>query len=166
MDIIVITGILIFTLMAVIITWVGISGPFLMSIFSLIWGLATHFSNITVTYVVIFFIISVTFEVLEIFMGGLAAKFYGASRRSVVFAIIGGIVGAIIGASMFILVGAFLGLLVGSYLGAYLSEWIGKKSRSEAARAAIGTVVGNVVSKSMKSITTILMGIWMIKAVT
>jgi len=149
--------------MAVIITWVGISGTFLMSIFSLIWGLATHFSNITLTHVIIFFIISVIFEVLEFFMGGLATKFYGASGRSAGIAIIGGIVGAILGASLLLLIGAFLGLLVGSYLGAYLSEKLSGKTNAESMRAAFGTIVGNIVSKAMKSVAAVFMGIWMIK---
>lgn len=163
MDIIVITGILIFTLMAVIITWVGISGPFLMSIFSLIWGLTTHFSNITVTYVVVFFIISVTFEVLEIFMGGLAEMYYGASGRSAVFAIFGGIVGAFLGTSLLLLIGAFLGLFIGSYLGAYLSEKLSGKTNAESMRTAFGTIMGNIVSRAMKSVAAVFMGIWMIK---
>ena len=134
-----------------------------MSIFALIWGWFIDFSVITVNHILIMFGISVVLEGFEFLFAGVAARYYGASKRSALFAIVGGIVGTILGAGMFLLVGAFLGLLSGSYLGAYFSERLSGKSSAESARAALGAVMGNIVSKTIKSTAAIAMGVWMIR---
>jgi len=163
MEVIFTVVIVVFTLFAFLITWIGIPGTFCMSIVALVWGWSINFSVITVNHLIFMFGISVLFEVLEFFLGGIAARYYGASKRSAVFAILGGIVGAIIGAGFFILIGALVGLLIGSYLGAYLSEKLSGKTSSESVRAALGAVLGNIVSKTVKSTTAVIMGVWMIK---
>ena len=161
MDVLIIIGVILFTIIVALITWVGIPGTFIMSVFVLVCGWITGFAAITATHVLFIFTISIILEVVEFFMGGLAARYYGASRRSAVFAILGGIAGTIIGVSIFIPVGALVGLLTGSYLGAYLSEKLSGKTNADAARAALGTVLGNVVSKTLKSTTVVIIGIWL-----
>lgn len=164
MDILIIIGISLLTIVMALVTWVGIPGTFLMSIFALICGLATNFASITVYHILFFFALAIILEVIEFFMGGLAARLYGANRRSVVFAILGGIAGTIIGVGILIPFGALVGLFAGSYLGAYISEKFSGKTDAEAVRAAFGTVIGNVVSKTLKSTAVIVIGIWLIKA--
>jgi len=164
MQVLIVIGIGLLTLILALITWVGVPGTFLMSIFALICGWSTHFTSITVTHILFFFAIAVLLEGIEFFMGGLAARYYGASRRSAVFAILGGIAGTIIGVGILVPFGALVGLFVGSYLGAYLSEKFSGKPNADAARAALGTVIGNVASKTLKSTTVVIIGVWVIRA--
>ncbi|UCH11590.1 MAG: DUF456 domain-containing protein [Fidelibacterota bacterium] len=165
MDIFITIVIILLMVIAALVTWVGIPGTFIMSAVALIYGWATGFEAVTGSHILTMVAISLILEGLEFFLGGLAARLYGASPRSAVFAILGGIVGALIGVSFLILIGAFVGLLVGSYLGAYVSEKLAGKSDAEAARAALGTLVGNVTSKAIKSAAAVIFGIWLIKAV-
>ncbi|GAG48740.1 unnamed protein product, partial [marine sediment metagenome] len=142
MDILIIIGVILFTIVIALITWIGIPGTFIMSVLVLVCGWITGFAAITATHVLIIFTISVFLEVVEFFMGGLAARYYGASRRSAVFAVLGGLAGTIIGVSILVPVGALIGLIAGSYLGAYLSEKLSGKTDADATRAALGTVLG------------------------
>ena len=59
-----------------------------------------------------------------------------------------------------------MGLLAGSYLGAFLSEAVSGKSISESNQVALGTVLGNVAGKGLKSRAVIFMGIWIGTLVT
>ncbi len=166
MDVLIIIGVILFTIIIALITWIGIPGTFIMSILVLVCGWITDFAAITFHHVIVIFSISIILEGVELFMGGLAARYFGASRRSAVFAIIGGIAGAIIGVGIVVPIGALVGLLLGSYLGAYLSEKISGKSGAYSARAALGAVLGNVVSKTLKSTTVLIIGIWLAKMLT
>jgi uncharacterized protein YqgC (DUF456 family) len=165
MDIVIIIVIVLLMILAALVTWVGIPGTFIMSAVAFFYGWATSFEAVTGSHILTMVGISLILEGLEFFLSGVAARLYGATRRSAVFAILGGIAGALIGVGFFIPVGAFVGLLVGSYLGAYLSEKLSGKSDAEAARSALGTVVGNVTSKAIKSTAAVIFGIWLIKAV-
>ena len=166
MSVITIVGITLGVLIAVCITWIGFPGTFLIAIVSLIWGWMTGFHSITVGVILALFGVSILLEIMELVLGGLAAQYYGASKRSAVCAIIGGIFGTIIGAGVLFLIGAFVGLLAGSYLGAFLSEAVSGKSILESNQVALGTVLGNVAGKGLKSTAVIFMGIWIGTLVT
>ncbi len=166
MDVLIIIGIILFTIVVALITWIGVPGTFIMSVFVLVCGWITGFTAITPTHVIVIFAISIVLEVVEFFMGGLAARYYGASRRSALFAILGGIAGTIIGVSILVPIGALVGLFTGSYLGAYLGEKLSGKIDADSVRAALGTVLGNVVSKTLKSTAVVIIGIWLAGMVT
>ncbi len=161
MDVLIIIGIMLFTVVVALITWIGVPGTFIMSICVLVCGWITGFEAITPTHVIVIFAISIVLEVVEFFMGGLAARYFGAGRRSALFAILGGIAGTIIGVSILVPIGALVGLFAGSYLGAYLGEKLSGKTDADAARAALGAVLGNVVSKTLKSTAVVIIGIWL-----
>ena len=166
MSVITIVGITLGVLIAVCVTWLGFPGTFLIAIVALIWGWMIDYHSITVGVILALFGVSILLEIMELLLGGLAARYYGASRRSAVCAIIGGILGTIIGAGVLFLIGAFVGLLAGSYLGAFLSEAMSGKSISVSNQAALGTVLGNVAGKGIKSTAVIFMGIWIYIIVT
>ena len=161
MAILIIIGIMLFTVVVALITWIGVPGTFIMSVLVLVCGWITGFAAITPTHVIVIFAISILLEVVEFFMGGLAARYYGAGRRSALFAILGGLAGTIIGVGILLPIGALAGLFAGSYLGAYLGEKLSGKTDADAARAALGAVLGNVVSKTLKSAAVVIIGIWL-----
>jgi uncharacterized protein YqgC (DUF456 family) len=161
MEIVQVIGIGVFTAVAAVITWLGIPGPFLLAGLSLIWGWVTGFTVVTLAQIGVLFGLALLMEGAEFLLGGIAARYYGAGRRAVILAIVGGIVGALIGAGV-VLIGALVGLLVGAYLGAYCGERWDGKSHPEAARAAWGTVLGNLASKALKTAAVVAMGGWLI----
>jgi len=141
MDILIIIGIILLTLVIALVTWIGVPGTFIMSILVLICGWVTGFAAISGSHIFTIFAISIFLEVVEFLMGGLAARYYGAERRSAIFAILGGVIGTIIGVSILVPVGALIGLVAGSYLGAYMGEKLSGKTDALAARAALGAVL-------------------------
>ena len=166
MDVLIIIGVILVTIVVALVTWIGVPGTFIMSVLVLVCGLITGFAAITATHIFTIFAISILLEVVEFFMGGLAARYYGAGRRSAVFAILGGLAGTIIGVSILVPIGALVGLFAGSYLGAYLGEKLSGKTDTDAARAALGTVLGNVASKTLKSTAVVIIGIWLARMLT
>ncbi|MBA7621916.1 MAG: DUF456 family protein [Calditrichaeota bacterium] len=166
MDVLIIIGIILVTIVIALVTWIGVPGTFIMSVFVLVCGWITGFAAVTATHVLTIFAISIALEVAEFFMAGVAARYYGASRRSAVFAILGGLAGTIIGVSIIVPIGALVGLFAGSYLGAYLGEKLSGKTDTGAARAALGAVLGNVVSKTLKSTAVVIIGVWLAGALT
>ena len=166
MDILIIIGIILLTLVIALVTWIGVPGTFIMSILVLICGWVTGFAAISGSHIFTIFAISIFLEVVEFLMGGLAARYYGAERRSAIFAILGGVIGTIIGVSILVPVGALIGLVAGSYLGAYMGEKLSGKTDALAARAALGAVLGNVVSKTLKSTAVLIIGIWLAGVLT
>ena len=159
-------GIAFGVLIAVCATWLGIPGTFLIAVTMLIWGWLTDFHLVTVGVILVLVGVSILLEVMELLLGGIAARYYGGSSRSAVCAIMGGVLGTIVGAGVLLLIGALAGLLAGSYLGAFLSEAMSGKPISESNRVALGTVLGNVASKGIKSTAVILMGIWIYTIIT
>lgn len=153
------------TVAAFLLTWFILPGQMIMAAVALLWGIFSQFQSISGQAVVTMIIIAIALEGLEFFLSGLSTKTAGGSNRSAVLAIIGGILGSIAGATVFFLIGAFLGLLTGSYLGAYLGEKMAGQTDHEAHRAALAALMGNMVSKALKSITVIVMGVWMIRQI-
>ena len=166
MNVLVIIGIVLFSLVIALLTWIGVPGTFIMSFFVLLCAWLNGFAAVTFTHFIAILGIAIILEGVEFFMGGLAARYYGASRRSAIFAILGGIIGTIVGAGIIIPIGALIGLLTGSYLGAYLSEKFSGKPDADAARAALGAVLGNIVSKTLKSTAVVVIGIWLVITLT
>lgn len=165
MNILIAFGLGLLTLIAGVVTWFGISGPLIIAIVTLLWGFFGHFHTVSGGQVLVVLLIAGGLELIEFLLGGLAARYYGASSRSMWMAILGGFVGTIIGAGLFVFIGALVGLLAGSYLGAYLGELSQGRSETEAVRAAMGALMGNVASKTLKMAATFVMGIWLIRQV-
>lgn len=165
MNILIMIGLSLLTLISGLLTWFGISGPLILATATLLWGYFTHFGSVSVAQVIGVLLVAGGLELIEFLLGGLAARYYGASSKSMWFAILGGILGTIIGASLFVFIGALIGLLGGSYLGAYVSELSQGRPETEAARAALGALLGNVASKTLKMVATFVMGIWLIRQV-
>ena len=133
--------------------------------FFFVWAWIGDFALISIPEIFIILGIMIFLEIFELTLSGLAAKYSGAEKRSAVLAIIGGLLGTLLLGSLFFIVGALLGLFLGSYLGAYWSERQLGKSKQDARRAALGALIGNLAAKLIKSAMTIIIGVWMIKAV-
>lgn len=165
MEILLIFLIITVTTLSAVTIWLNLPGSFLMLIFIFIWAWITDFTLISMTEILIVFGLLLLLEGLEFALGGIVAKYSGAEKQSAFLAIIGGLVGTIVLGSLFFIAGAVLGLFVGSYLGAYWGEQRAGKSRKEARKAALGALLGSLAGKVIKSATTVVIGVWMIREV-
>ncbi|NQV41285.1 MAG: DUF456 domain-containing protein [Candidatus Marinimicrobia bacterium] len=165
MEIITLLLILIITTISAVTIWLNLPGSFLMLTFIFIWAWFGDFVLISLPEIIIIMFLMILLEILEFVLSGLAAKYSGAEKRSAFLAVIGGLLGTIVLGSLFFIVGALLGLLIGSYLGAYWGEHQAGKSPAEARRAALGALMGSIAGKVLKSATTVIIGVWMIREI-
>jgi len=91
MNILIIIALSLLTLISGLITWLGISGPVILGVVTLLWGYFTHFESVSVGQVIVVWVVAGGLELVEFFLGGIAARNYGASSRSMWLAILGGI---------------------------------------------------------------------------
>ncbi|MBA7624123.1 hypothetical protein ES703_31527 [subsurface metagenome] len=136
----------------------GIPGTFVIFLASLIYGVITHFTQITQTLIWILLGIALFGELMEYFAGIFGAKKFGSSKAGIIGAIVGGILGGIVGTGILPLVGSIIGLLIGAFLGAFLMELIVKKKPAQALRAGWGTFTGRIGG----ILTKVILGIVMI----
>ncbi len=165
MEILTLLLILTITAIAAVTIWMNLPGSFLMLIFIFVWAWFDDFVLISIAEIFIIFGLLVLLEVLEFALSGLAAQYGGAEKRSAFLAIVGGLLGTIVLGSLFFIVGAIIGLLLGSYLGAYWGEHQAGKSPAEAKRAALAALMGSIAGKLLKSATTVIIGVWMIREI-
>ena len=90
-------------------------------------------------------------EVIEFFAGAAGAAKQGASRRSIVFSLIGGMAGSICGAMAGLpvpVIGSVIAALLGGSLGAFAGAYLGEKSierpHSESMAVARGAFAGRL----------------------
>jgi hypothetical protein len=144
---------------------VNIPGTFIISGIILLIGLFTKFSFIDPWQITLLFILSIILELMEFLLGAIVAKYFGASNRSAMLAVVGGIMGIIIGTSILPLIGTLAGLFAGAYSGVYIGEISSGKTAKESARSAFGACIGTLLSKFIKSASVVIIGLWFIKQI-
>lgn len=90
-------------------------------------------------------------EVLEFLTQTVGAKRYGSTGKGNLGGIIGAIAGALLGAPFLFGLGALFGALGGAWAGCYLLEIGHGRSRSEAAQAAKGAMMGRFLGLVLKT---------------
>lgn len=90
-------------------------------------------------------------EALEFATQTMGAKRYGSSGKGNLGGIIGAIAGAILGAPFLFGLGALFGALAGAWTGCYLLEIGHGRSRTEAAHAAKGAMMGRFLGLVLKT---------------
>lgn len=165
MEILALLLIIIITTISSVTIWMNLPGSFIMLIFIFVWAWFGDFVLISLTELFVILVLMILLEILEFALSGLAAQYSGAEKRSAFLAVVGGLLGTILLGSMFFIVGAILGLLIGSYMGAYWGEIQVGKSPAEAKRAALGALMGSIAGKVLKSATTVIIGVWMIREI-
>jgi len=142
---------------ALIVIPLGIPGTFVIFLASLIYGIITHFAQITQALIWTLLGIALVGELMEYLAGIFGAKKFGASRVGIMGAVAGGILGGIVGTGILPLVGSVIGLLIGAFSGAFLMELAIKKKPAQALRAGWGTFTGRIGGILTKIILAIVM---------
>jgi uncharacterized protein len=89
---------------------------------------------------------------LDYFAPLVGAKFFGATKKGLIGALIGGILGIIFFPPF--------GIFLGSFLGAVLAESLNGKKPEEALRAGVGTFLGSVAMIVLQTIFAIFVAVY------
>ena len=114
-----------------------------------IYAFATGFEKISVTLIIIFFVLMILTLVLDFLAPLLGAKKYRASKL--------GVVGAFLGTILGIFVLGFWGIIFGPLTGAFLGELIVSRRPKHAFGTAIGAFVGLLAGSLIKLILILIM---------
>ena len=115
-----------------------------------IYAIGTGFERISITLVVVFFVLMVLIMVIDFIAPMLGAKKYEASKY--------GIAGAFIGLIAGIIIFGFWGIILGPFIGAFIVELIVKRRPKGALKAAMGTFIGFLAGTLLKVIFILIMG--------
>lgn len=133
-------------------TMLGLPGPMLVAIGTVIYGFQTGFVTFSSGMTILFVILGVVGLVIDNLFTLLGAKKLGASKY--------GVIGAFVGFFSIFVIGP-IGVMVGPPLCAFLAELlVSKKSPELAAKAALGAVLGMVTGIIAKFLLSIAMVIW------
>lgn len=122
----------------------------------LVYGIATHFTRVTVTGLIVFGILTVVILLLDIFAPALFARGSKASRLG----IIGALLGTVIGMFAFPPLGIFLGPLLGAFIGEYLA----RSDVASASRTAWASFLGFLFNTILRLVITLAMAAYFVVA--
>jgi uncharacterized protein YqgC (DUF456 family) len=108
-------------------------------------------------------------EVLELAAGAAGAAKQGASRRSMVLALIGTVIGSICGATVTLpipLVGPILGALGGGALGAFAGAYLGESWKGRSSQESLAVGKGALLGRLLGTVGKMGVGAVMIVIVT
>jgi hypothetical protein len=114
-----------------------------------IYAIGTGFDRISITTVIIFFVLMVLVMAIDFFAPMLGAKKYQASKY--------GIFGAFLGLVIGIIVFGFWGIILGPFIGAFSLELVVKRKPRGALKSAVGTLIGFIAGTLMKVIFILIM---------
>jgi uncharacterized protein YqgC (DUF456 family) len=114
-----------------------------------IYAIFTGFDSISVTAVVVFFIIMLLTLVLDFLAPILGAKKYKATKV--------GMLGAFLGLMIGLFTLGFWGVILGPFLGALLGELIASRKPVTALKAALGTFIGFVFGTLLRLVVGLTM---------
>jgi uncharacterized protein YqgC (DUF456 family) len=114
-----------------------------------IYAIGTGFERISITTVVIFFILMVLTLLLDFAAPMLGAKKYKASRL--------GVFGAFLGFTVGIFIFNIWGVILGPFIGALVGELVAGKQSGQAFRSALGTLLGFILGALFKVVVILVM---------
>lgn len=113
-----------------------------------IYAAGTSFERISVTTIVVFFILMLVSLAIDFFAPILGAKKYKSSKL--------GVFGAFVGITVGIFFGIW-GIILGPFVGALLGELISGKGTKQAFGSALGTFIGMILGSLLKIIIILVM---------
>ena len=126
------------------------------------YALFSGFERITGGMLLALALLTLCGEGLEYVFGVVSARRFGASKKGIIFSIVGGFIGAVMGAPLFFGFGAVLGAFFGAFAGAVLIEIVtlGTGEWKKAIRSGAGSFLGRVAGMITKIALAIGMVVW------
>lgn len=144
------------SLCALMLSFLGISGTWIVAVAAMLYNVITWSWTISPIWLMILLIMCIVGELLELTLGAMTARRYNASKTAMISSMAGGIIGAIIGIPG-LLFGSILGMLVGSFLGAVIAELILEKDFASALKVGTAAFIGGIGGKLGKLLITVAM---------
>ena len=113
-----------------------------------IYAIGTGFERISVTMVVVFFVLMLISLAIDFFAPMLGARKYKASRLGIWLAFVGAMVGIFFG---------IWGIILGPFVGALVGELISGKGTKQAFGSALGTFIGMILGSLLKIVIILVM---------
>ncbi len=151
-----------FLIAGVVIIPFGVAGTFIIVADAFIYGLATRFERITLSFIGLLLAMALAVELVESFLGALLAKKFGGSKWGMTGAIFGGFLGAVIGTTITPALGTLLGGFIGAFIGALSLEGMHSSDWHNALKVGIGAFLGALGGKVIKIIVAIVMVVMVI----
>jgi uncharacterized protein YqgC (DUF456 family) len=118
-------------------------GLWVMTGASAIYALITHERHLGPKTLITLFLVSLIAEILELTLGGAAAKRAGGGRKAMVGGLVGGILGGIFLTFIPIpIISTIVGICLGSFLGAAIAELLGGQAAVHSLRVGLGAAKG------------------------
>jgi uncharacterized protein len=136
-------------ILSLVLIALGLPGMWVMIASAVVYNITTHTNAIGWFTLISVGVLALIAEVIEFTLAGKYARKYGGSRRAGWGAMLGGIAGAFMGVPVPI-VGPLIGAFIGSFVGALVGELSTGSTKTGAAKAATGALVGRVVATAMK----------------
>ena len=114
-----------------------------------IYAIVTGFESISITTVVVFFVLTVLALLIDFLAPMLGAKKYKATKW--------GVFGSFVGLMVGIIFLGFWGIIIGPFVGAFLAEFLARRQFNIALKTAIGTVIGFLAGTMLKIILIFIM---------
>ncbi|MFC1897102.1 DUF456 domain-containing protein [Chloroflexota bacterium] len=114
-----------------------------------IYAIGTGFERISISLVIVFFVLMVLITITDFLAPMLGAKKFKASKY--------GVFGAFLGLMVGIIVFGFWGIILGPLIGAFSMELIARKPPKGAFKSAIGAFVGFIAGTLLKVIFLLVM---------
>lgn len=138
-------------------TFFGIAGTFVILADALVFAIITHFEIIDWQILIIFLIMAIAVELIEMVIAGAAARRYGSSKAGAWGAILGGLIGAILLTPVSPIIGTIFGGFLGAFLGALTFEMIASEDFRKSMRSAWGALLGVLGGKVIKLTVSLIM---------
>jgi len=139
-------------------TLISIPGIWLIFLSTVLVALVNGFEIITVTTLIVIFLISLASTFFDNILNLLGVKVFGGSIWGMVGAIIGGLVG--------LFVGGILGLILGPMIGAAVFEFtLSRKNIKDSIKSGLGTFLGLLLSILLKSVVAVGIIVYVIQRV-
>jgi uncharacterized protein len=150
-------------ILSLVLIALGLPGLWVMIASAVVYNITTHTNAIGWFTLISVGVLALIAEVIEFTLAGKYARKYGGSRRAGWGAMLGGIAGAFMGVPVPI-VGPLIGAFIGSFVGALVGELSTGSTKTGAAKAATGALVGRVVATAMKMGVGCAIAVWLFLA--
>lgn len=144
------------SLCALILSFFGISGTWIVAVAAMLYNVITWSWAIPPIWLMILIILCIVGELLELTLGAVMARRYKASKTAMISSMAGGIIGAVIGIPG-MLFGSIIGMLIGSFFGAVIAELVLEKDITSALRIGTAAFIGGIGGKLGKLLITVAM---------
>ena len=150
-------------IVCIILSWLNLPGSFIFLFFVFLMSYFEIILSLKNQFLLIALLILIVLEIIEFLLSALVIKLYGGTTSSSYLSILGAIIGSIIGTFIFPIIGSVIGLILGAYIITYYNEKNNGKSIQEATNIANSSILSFILTKSLKSISIIWIGWYLIK---